>query len=81
LVMSNTGKWSPFMRTRIYHRLFLDGSVLLIFLAFCVMLFALYWFCVLCLMWSVSLDCPFLIVPSGFFNVNIFSSTLTVLLI
>jgi len=40
--------------------------MLLIFLVFCVVFVCMSTFCVLCLMLSMSLDCPFLIVASGF---------------
>ena len=57
------------MSTQIHSRLLL-GSVLLIFLVFCVVFFALLFF-VLCLSWytmlNVSLDCPFL-TASWFFS-------------
>jgi len=47
--------------------------LLLIFLVFCVVFFALFAFvlCLVYLMLPVSLDCPFLISPSGFSNVDI----------
>jgi hypothetical protein len=50
---------------------FLVGSVLLIFLVFCVVFFVLFVF-VMCLVYpmlQVSLDCTFLIVPSVFCEV------------
>jgi hypothetical protein len=51
----------PFTTTSVHNR-FLIGSVLFIFLV----LFCLSLFCVLCPMLPVSLDCPFLIIPSVF---------------
>ena len=63
----------PFASTWVYTR-FLVGSLLLIFLVSCVVVFAWFVF-VLCLvhpMLPVSLDCPFLIIPSVFSNVYLF---------
>jgi hypothetical protein len=54
---------------------FLVGSVLLIFLVFCVVFVVLFVF-VLCLVYPmlpVFLDCPFLIAPSVFSNVYLYS--------
>ena len=55
---------------------FLEGTVLLIFLAFYVICYAMFLCfvcssCVLCLMLPVSLDYPFLIAPSNFSNLYI----------
>ena len=50
---------------------FLVGSVLLIFFVFCVVVFLLSSLFVLCQRLTVSLDCPFLIVPLAFSNVYI----------
>jgi len=67
----------PFASTWVHSR-FLAGSVLLISLVFCVVLhFYFLFICALCLlrlMLSVSLDCPFLITPLDFSNLYLFSA-------
>jgi hypothetical protein len=58
-----TGAW--------VHPRFLVGSVLLIFLVFCVVFLLLFVFilCLVCPVLTVSLDYPFFIAPSGFSDI------------
>ena len=53
------------------HPRFLVGSVLFIFLVFCVVFLLLFVFnlCLMCPVLTVSLDCPFFIAPSGFSDI------------
>ena len=59
----------PFTRIWV-HSVFFVGSLLLVYLVFCVVFFVLFFF-VLCFALPVSLDCPFLISPSVFSNVYV----------